>query len=97
VIDLSYSCSDLYALLFVVFVSGWFGYEMAGFAFRDKLFSVLLYGTYSFVGSIRFVPFFVCILLGISPAADRDLPTFRNLLSVSSSKAGCRVHPGVRL
>jgi hypothetical protein len=33
----------------------------------------------------------VCILLGISPASDCDLPTFRNLLSVPSSKAGCRV------
>jgi hypothetical protein len=28
----------------------------------------------------------VCILLGISPASDCDLPTFRNLLSVPSSK-----------
>jgi hypothetical protein len=34
---------------------------------------------------------FVCILLGISPASDCDLPTFRNPLSVPSSKAGCRV------
>jgi hypothetical protein len=33
----------------------------------------------------------VCILLGISPVSDCDLPTFRNLLSVPSSKAGCRV------
>jgi hypothetical protein len=33
----------------------------------------------------------VCILLGISPASDCDFPTFRNLLSVPSSKAGCRV------
>jgi hypothetical protein len=28
----------------------------------------------------------VCILLGISPASDCDLPTFRNLLSVPSLK-----------
>jgi hypothetical protein len=28
----------------------------------------------------------VCILLGISPASDCDLPTFRNPLSVPSSK-----------
>jgi hypothetical protein len=33
----------------------------------------------------------VCVLLGISPASDCDLPTFRNPLSVPSSKAGCRV------
>jgi hypothetical protein len=40
--------------------------------------------------------------LGISPASDCDLPTFRNPLSVPSSKAGCRVlsthstlHPAV--
>jgi len=29
---------------------------------------------------------FVCILLGISPASDYGLPTFRNTLSVPSSK-----------
>ena len=33
----------------------------------------------------------VCILLGISPASDYGLPTFRNTLSVPSSKAGCEV------
>jgi NADH:ubiquinone oxidoreductase subunit H len=33
----------------------------------------------------------LCVLLGIPPASDCDLPTFRNPLSVSSSKAGCRV------
>ena len=33
----------------------------------------------------------VCILLGISPASDCCLPTFRNPLSVPSSRAGCRV------
>jgi hypothetical protein len=36
----------------------------------------------------------VCVLLGISPASDCDLPTFRNPLSVPSSKAGCRVLSG---
>jgi hypothetical protein len=36
----------------------------------------------------------VCILLGISPASDYDLPMFRNPLSVPSSKAGCRVLSG---
>jgi len=43
----------------------------------------------------------VCILLGNSPASDCGLPTFRNPLSVPSSRAGCRVYstssPGVRL
>ena len=35
----------------------------------------------------------VCILLGISPASDENcsMPTFRNTLSVPSSKAGCEV------
>jgi hypothetical protein len=33
----------------------------------------------------------ICILLGISPASDCDLPTFRNPLSVPPSKVGCRV------
>jgi hypothetical protein len=36
----------------------------------------------------------VCILLGISPASDCDLPTFRNPLSVLSSEAGFRVLSG---
>ena len=30
---------------------------------------------------------YVCILLGISPASDCGLPTFRNRLSVPSSRA----------
>ena len=33
----------------------------------------------------------VCILLGISPASDCGLPTFRNPLSVPSLRAGCKV------
>ena len=41
----------------------------------------------------------VCILLGISPASDCGLPTFRNPLSVPSSRAGCKVlhtlHPAL--
>jgi hypothetical protein len=37
---------------------------------------------------------YLCILVGISPASDCDLPTFRNLLSVPSSKAGCGVLSG---
>jgi hypothetical protein len=34
---------------------------------------------------------FLCILLGISPASDCGLPTFRNHLSVPSSRAGYKV------
>jgi len=40
---------------------------------------------------LKYVVIIVCILLGISPASDCDLPTFWNLLSVPPSKAGCRV------
>ena len=35
--------------------------------------------------------YIVCTLLGISPTSDCSLPTFRNPLSVPSSRAGCRV------
>jgi hypothetical protein len=35
--------------------------------------------------------FFVCFLLGISPALDEVLRTFRNPLSGPSSKAGRRI------
>ena len=37
----------------------------------------------------------VCIVLGISLASDCGLPTFWNPLSVSSSRAGCKVHPAL--
>ena len=37
----------------------------------------------------------LCILLGISPAPDCGLPTFRNPPSVPSSRAGCKVHPSL--
>ena len=33
---------------------------------------------------------FVCFLLGDSPASDLYMPTFRNTLSVPSSKAGVK-------
>ena len=33
----------------------------------------------------------LCILLGVSPASDCCMPTFRNPLSVASSRAGCTV------
>jgi hypothetical protein len=38
--------------LFVVFVGGWLGYEIAGFVFGDKLISMYLYGASSFAGSM---------------------------------------------
>ena len=43
------------------------------------------------ISNFRRVLNLVCILLGISPASDCDLPTFRNPLSVPSSRAGCKV------
>ena len=43
------------------------------------------------ISNFRRVLYLVCILLGISPASDYGLPTFRNTLSVPSSKAGCEV------
>nr|YP_009351437.1 NADH dehydrogenase subunit 5 [Termes comis]AQP29596.1 NADH dehydrogenase subunit 5 [Termes comis] len=56
VICLPYYLSFL--TLFVVFVGGWFGYEVASFTFSDGLVSAYLYGTSSFVGSMWFMPFF---------------------------------------
>jgi hypothetical protein len=38
--------------LFVVFIGGWLGYEVAGFSFSYDLFSVNIYGTSSFAGSM---------------------------------------------
>ena len=46
---------------------------------------------HSLISDFRRVLNIVCILLGISPASDCSLPTFRNPLSVPSSRAGCRV------
>ena len=46
-----------FSTLFVVFVGGCFGYEMAGFAFSDGLHSARLYGASSFAGSMWFLPF----------------------------------------
>ena len=43
------------------------------------------------ISNFRRVLNLVCILLGISPASDCGLPTFRNTLSVPSSRAGCKV------
>nr|URH16937.1 NADH dehydrogenase subunit 5 [Nasutitermes pinocchio] len=56
VICLPYYLSFL--TLFVVFLGGWMGYEIAGFVFGDKLFSMYLYGISSFSGSMWFMPFF---------------------------------------
>ena len=47
--------------------------------------------SFFFISNFRRVLNLVCILLGVSPASDYGLPTFRNTLSVPSSKAGCEV------
>jgi NADH-ubiquinone oxidoreductase chain 5 len=41
-----------------LFVGGWPGYEMAGFAFSDNLFTLRLYVASWFAGSMWFMPFF---------------------------------------
>nr|YP_009351632.1 NADH dehydrogenase subunit 5 [Cephalotermes rectangularis]AQP30173.1 NADH dehydrogenase subunit 5 [Cephalotermes rectangularis] len=65
VICLPYYLSFL--TLFVVFVGGWIGYEVAGFFFGDKLFSVYLYNVSSFSGSMWFMPFFSTYGVSFSP------------------------------
>ena len=42
------------------------------------------------ISSFRRVQNVVCFLLGDSPASDLYMPTFRNTLSVPSSKAGVK-------
>nr|AQP29280.1 NADH dehydrogenase subunit 5 [Silvestritermes heyeri] len=44
--------------LFVLFIGGWLGYEIANFVLGDNLFSMCLYGASSFSGSMWFMPFF---------------------------------------
>ena len=44
--------------LFVVFIGGWLGYEIARFVIGDGLFSIYFYGASSFSGSIWFMLFF---------------------------------------
>nr|YP_009351606.1 NADH dehydrogenase subunit 5 [Hirtitermes hirtiventris]AQP30056.1 NADH dehydrogenase subunit 5 [Hirtitermes hirtiventris] len=56
VICLPYYLSFL--TLFVVFLGGWLGYEIAGFVFGDKLLSMCFYSFSSFSGSMWFMPFF---------------------------------------
>nr|AQP30134.1 NADH dehydrogenase subunit 5 [Oriensubulitermes inanis] len=53
--------------LFVVFLGGWLGYEIAGFVFGDKLFSMNLYNVSSFSGSMWFMPFFSTYGVSFSP------------------------------
>nr|AQP30212.1 NADH dehydrogenase subunit 5 [Oriensubulitermes inanis] len=53
--------------LFVVFLGGWLGYEIAGFVFGDKLFSMYLYNVSSFSGSMWFMPFFSTYGVSFSP------------------------------
>nr|AQP30323.1 NADH dehydrogenase subunit 5 [Rhynchotermes nasutissimus] len=56
VICLPYYLSFL--TLFVVFVGGWLGYEIASFVLGDSLYSVVFYSSSSFSGSMWFMPFF---------------------------------------
>nr|YP_009351775.1 NADH dehydrogenase subunit 5 [Bulbitermes singaporiensis]AQP30631.1 NADH dehydrogenase subunit 5 [Bulbitermes singaporiensis] len=65
VICLPYYLSFL--TLFVVFLGGWLGYEIAGFVFGDKLFSIYLYRVSSFSGSMWFMPFFSTYGVSFSP------------------------------
>ena len=44
--------------LFVVFLGGCLGYEMAGFVLGDNLFSIRSCGASLFAGSMWFMPFF---------------------------------------
>nr|AQP28281.1 NADH dehydrogenase subunit 5 [Sinocapritermes sp. 1 TB-2017] len=53
--------------LFVIFLGGWLGYEMAGFTFGDNLLSINLYGFSSFSGSMWFMPFFSTYGVSFSP------------------------------
>nr|AQP28638.1 NADH dehydrogenase subunit 5 [Cubitermes sp. A TB-2017] len=53
--------------LFVVFIGGWLGYLLAGFAFGDSLISIYLYSVSSFVGSMWFMPFFSTYGVSFSP------------------------------
>jgi hypothetical protein len=55
------------------------------YMFRAQVLIVWRAKLYYTVGTI------ICILWGISPASDCGLPTFRNPLSVPSSRAGCKV------
>jgi hypothetical protein len=43
------------------------------------------------ISNFRRVLNLLCVLLGVSPASDCCMPTFRNPLSGPSSRAGCRV------
>nr|WNH36534.1 NADH dehydrogenase subunit 5 [Nasutitermes sp. 1 MLW-2023a] len=53
--------------LFVVFLGGWLGYEIAGFVFSDSLFSMYLYNISLFSGSMWFMPFFSTYGVSFSP------------------------------
>ena len=64
-----------------------------------NLLHVTLLGPRFFLGGKKILlpfskqpPFIVCFLLGDSPASDLYMPTFRNSLSVPSSKAGVTSH-----
>jgi NADH-ubiquinone oxidoreductase chain 5 len=62
--------------LLVLFMCGWVGYEMSGFACSDNLFSIHFYAASSFAGSLWFMPFFstYCVFflpLGVGYRAKR--------------------------
>jgi len=44
--------------LFVEFIGGWLGYEIARFVLGDRLFSIYFYTASSFSGSMWIMPFF---------------------------------------
>jgi len=57
----------------------------------DLVFNFYKASTWFLISDFRHVLSIVCNLLGISPVSDYWMPTFRNTLSVPSSKAGCEV------
>jgi len=54
--------------LFVVFIGGWLDYEIAGFGFGDKLFSIHLYVASSFAGSMWICTICFCLWCFFSPS-----------------------------
>ena len=68
------------------------GYQcFEGLKFRDHVRCCAMLGTLDFRLSLWF-EYCIYFLLGISPASNCSWPTFWNLLSVPSSKAGCTVY-----
>ena len=57
----------------------------------SKIYAWIFGCDYCVLLTINMLWHLLCILLGVSPASDCCMPTFRNPLSVPSSRAGCRV------